>query len=173
MFDLSCRIVYGRTHEALTAEEYDWLANRFTGVFGDRTAFCNMKGFDVKANFITGERLNDELPAIYTLVCGGASLSGTVVTNSKGRQMLKVRHFDGTQPPPSAETIDPYTDPRVFFATTITDAKIDGGYKVNRFPQYQGRDVPVPLIASRDIYYPMSDLRIGGSGPEKPSPYFP
>src|SRR5262249_54747140 len=114
---------------------------------------------------------NASLPAIYTLVCGGASLSGTTLTNSKGVQMLKVDHFDGTQSPPPVVTIDPYTDPRVFFATTVTSVKIDNGYKVNRFPQYDGKDVPVPLIASKDIYYPINDLMLDGT--IKLSPYFP
>lgn len=172
MFDLASFVVYnGRYHQELTQAEYDWLAGRFTSVFANTTAFTNNNGFDVNANFITGERLDSGLPAIYTLVCGGASLSGTIATNSKGVQMLKMDHFDGTQPPPPVVTIDPYTDPRVFFATTITDIKIDSGYKVNRFPQYDGKDVPVPLIASKDIYYPMNDLIVNGT--EKPRPYFP
>lgn len=174
MFDLASKIVYdGRTHQDLTKTEYDWLAGKFTSVFANSTAFTNQNGFDIKANFITGERLNDELPKIYTLVCGGASVSGTIAANSKGMQMLKVDHFNGAAPPPPVETINPYTDPRVFFATTITGVKVNGGYKVNRFPQYGGKDVPVPLIASKDIYYPIKDLRAVENGIQKPSPYYP
>jgi hypothetical protein len=174
LFDLSCKVVFnGRRHQELLPSEYIWLADRFTSVFADTTAFANNHGFDVCANFITEENLDAELPALYTLVCGGASLAGTMAVNSKGMKMLKVDHFDGTQPPPDVRTIDPYTDPRVFFATIITDNQVPGGYRVRRFPQYDGKDVPVPLIASRDIYYPMDDLAVLEPIFQKPSPYYP
>jgi len=154
MFDVTSLSVFGRLHDDLTALEYDWLAQKFTSVFDDGRAFNNNHGFDVFRNYITGERMNAELPAIYTIACGGASLGGEVVGN-----YLKVAHFDGNGHPPDPSTIFPYTDPRVFFATTITDTKDGlGGYRVRRFPQYDGRDVPVPLIASTDIYYPLADL---------------
>ena len=179
-FDLACKSVYNRYHEQLTQAEYDWLADRFASVFGSTIAFCNQgRGFDDEAgnvNFIKGLRLGADLPAIYTLVCGGATLSGMIVINNKGAKMLKVDYFDGTLPPPDVKTIDPYTDTRVFFATTITGVKVDGGYKVRRFAQYAHDglvpDVPVPLIARRDIYYPLQDLR-AVSGLVKPKPYYP
>jgi len=49
--------------------------------------------------------------------------------NSRGVKMFKVDHFDGRMPAPLVDTIDPYTDPRVFFATTITDTKVESGYR--------------------------------------------
>jgi len=110
-----------------------------------------------------------------------------------------VAHFDWNQSPPPVETIDPYTDPRVFFATTITKRKIPGeyqitvfnadqdkltrkakqiqeGYQVNPFPHFSKEggglaDCPVPLIAKEDIYYPMSNLVAIDDG-KKPNPYY-
>jgi len=198
-FDLCCKIFYGRYHQDLTKMEYDWLANKWTSVGGDGTAFTNNHGLDTFRNYPLGERTKDDDPAIYTLVCGGASLAGTPVQFTKGKKkmwMLKVEHFDGTKSPPPVETIDPYTDPRVFFATNITNARVrdsgyivknfkEGtctpdpkgqvfpeGYKVNPFPQFDGMDVPVPLIASWDIYYPMKNLVSIGTE-KKAIPYFP
>ena len=198
-FDLCCKIVYGRYHQDLTKIEYHQLANKWTVVGGNTTAFTNKKGLDKFRNYVLKERLEKEDPKIYTLVCGGASLAGSLVPFVKGKKskwMLKVNHFDGTRPPPPVETIDPYTDPRVFFANSITSKKIkgkynvinfeegsnlpnlkgkeypDGGYSVNPFPQFDGKDVPVPLIAATDIYYPLTDLVSIDTG-QKPSPYFP
>jgi len=176
MFDLAGRVVFKRPYHELTGAEYEWLAGKFTSVYARTTAFCNGldNGFDQCVNYITGEQGNGQLPKIYTLVCGGASLvSRSVVTNTQGTQMLKVSRFDGTQPPPPIDTIDPYTDPRVFFATTITGVRVNGGYKVNRFDQYDGSDVAVPLIASADIYFPVRDTHLYQAAGSKWSPYFP
>ena len=201
-FDLCCKVYYGRYHQDLTKAEYRWLATRWTSVGATTTAFTNFHGLDKFRNYVTDENRDMEDPKIYTLVCGGAGLAGTPVLLKKGKEsrwMLKVEHFDGTKPPPPVETIDPYTDPRVFFATTIRDKrikteykitifdeqtdppsliikKIAGGFSVNPFPQFKKNgvttDCPVPLIASKDIYYPLKDLVAIDIG-KKPSPYFP
>jgi hypothetical protein len=201
-FDLCCKIYYGRYHQDLTKAEYKWLANRWTSVGGNTTAFTNNHGLDKFRNYVLDERQGKEDPKIYTLVCGGASLAGTQVRFKKGNKtvwMLKVVHFDGTKSPPPVETIDPYTDPRVFFATTITGKKVAKeyqvvifneqtnppsqeiktfarGFSVNPFPQLkkdgQLLDCPIPLIASKDIFYPLKDLVAIEAG-KKPSPYFP
>ena len=170
-FDLCCKVFYKRYHQDLTKKEYEWLAKKWTGVGGSKTAFMNGKGLNTKRNHVLGERMDKEEAAIYTLVCGGASLTGIRVVNAKGVEMLKVNHFDGKKPPPPADTINPHTDPRVFFATTITARKIADGFSVNPFPQFKGTDVPIPLIASKNIFYPMKDLQVVEGG-QKPSPYF-
>ncbi|RPJ29466.1 MAG: hypothetical protein EHM33_01050 [Chloroflexi bacterium] len=149
--DLASKIVFGKYHDELTRDQYRWLANRLTEVYGSTTAFCNGKGLTTHRNHLTGENGTADEPGIYTLICTGASLGGAEVGN-----MLKVAHFDATQPPPDVSTIDPYTDPRVFFATII--GKGASGYRVYRFDQLDGYDVPVPFIASRDVYYPLADL---------------
>ena len=201
-FDLCSKIYYGRLHQDLTPDEYHWLANRWTSLGATAIAFTNQHGLDKFRNYVLEERMSKEEPKIYTLVCGGASLTGTPVLYQKGkmcRWMLKVAHFNGRQAPPPVETIDPYTDPRVFFATTIVNKKIrreyqvtvfeankekltqktkqfKNGYQANPFPQLAREggglaDCPVPLLAYEDIYYPMEDLVLIEDG-VKPSPYF-
>ena len=172
-FNLLALSYYGRV--TMTQDEYRYLGGKFRGVYGAETGFANHEGFGMvdnpRVDYVNGQDLGAPEPKVYTLVCGGATLSGLVAVNSKGAQMLKVDHFDVTQSPPPIETFHWEEDSRVFFATTITDVKVDGGYKVNRFPQLNGKDVPVPLIASRDIYFPLADVRaVSGL---KPSPYNP
>lgn len=172
MFDLACFVVFGRYHADLNNSEYEWLSHKFTSVFAETTAFCNGHGFDKNINYVTGDLKNDTLPAIYTLVCGGASVAGEVAVNSKGVEMLRVEHFDGAAAPPDVRMIDPYSDPRIFWATTITNSPYDGGYKVYKFSQYDGADVPVPLIASSDIYFPLEFLATYAATMRR-SPYNP
>lgn len=203
-FDLCCKVYYGRYHQDLTKAEYRWLANRWTSVGATTTAFTNLHGLDKFRNYVLDENREMEDPKIYTLVCGGASLAGTPVLFQKGNKrswMLKVEYFDGTKPPPPVQTIDPGTDPRVFFATTIRKkrikreyeivvfneelnppgrepAKFSGGFSVNPFPQFKkngvAQDCPIPLIASKEIYFPLSQLAaIDPAEGQKPSPYFP
>jgi hypothetical protein len=171
-FDLCCHVVFDCYHQELSKKEYDWLAGRWTGIGGNTTAFTNEKGLDTLRNYVTGERMNKDEAAIYTLVCGGATITGAPVKNDNGKWMLKVDHFDGEKPPPPVKTIDPYTDPRVFFANIISNKKAKGGFKVFSFPQLKRMDVPIPLIASRDIYYPMDNL-IEIETVHKTGPYFP
>jgi len=176
-FELCCKTSFGCYSRNLSRRKRTWLANRWEAVGGNWTAFTNGHGIDLFQNFILGERLDREPPAIYTLVCGGATLTGEVVRNGKGVDMLKVDHFDGGKPPPPVESIDLYADPRIFFANIITtkpvkDAdKKDIGYRVVRFPQFRGKDVPVPLIANSDIYYPLSDLEEISTGVKAPADF--
>ena len=160
-FDLFCFVYFHRYHDELTKEEYRWLANRWTSVGAGDAAFCNKHGLNDCRNYVTGENADAEDPAIYTLVCSGASLDGVA-----GDKVLKVAHFDGAQPPPDVRTIDPYSDPRVFFATT------GGDYHVYPFPQLGGLDVPVPIIASKDVYFSIADLE-RYEAPTKRKPYYP
>ena len=201
-FDLCCNIYYDRYHQDLTPQEYKHLADRWTVVGATKTAFTNQHGLDRFRNYVLDSRPDEEDPKIYTLVCGGASLAGTPVRFKKGNKstwMLKVAAFDGTNPPPPVDMIDPFTDPRVFFATTITKAKVPGkypltvfnestdpperttreirnGYKVNPFPQFKKEDrlldCPVPIVASQDIYFPFKGLVPIDDG-VKARPYYP
>jgi hypothetical protein len=173
-FELCCKACFGRYSQNLSKGHSRWLALRWTSVGGTTTAFTNGHGLDQFRNYILDENRDADPAKIYTLVCGGATLTGTVVKNSKGTDMLKVDHFDGMKLPPPVETIDPNNDPRVFFANIITArwVKPQGGFKVIRFPQFRGKDVPIPLIANTDIYYPLNDLEEISAG-IKPSPYYP
>ena len=178
-FDLMCLSYYGKPHGALSDVEYKWIANRWANVYHGTTAFTNRQGTNTNRDYVNDRNQDAEKGiGIYTLVCGGASLSGLVVTNSKRKQMLKVDAFDGTKPPPDVMTINVNTDPRIFFATIISDTRINSGYRTYRFSQLQnptsGRvyDLPIPIIVSKPSYYPMDDLRIVVDG-IKPSPYWP
>ncbi len=181
-FDLCCKVVYGCYHYELTDERREFLAHKWTGVGGQTTAFTNFHGLDKWKNYVLNERMKKLEPMIYTLICGGASLAGTPVTIKKGKvdvPLLKVAHFDGRRPPPPVESINPYTDPRVFFATIITDNRIKlkdqpavDAFAVIPFPQFDGMPVPVPIVATEDIYYPMKFLIPIEDG-KKANPYFP
>jgi hypothetical protein len=165
--DLCAKVVFGRLHEKLTRDEYRWLSLRLTSVGGDDTAFTNNHGLDKYRNYLLNDNMEmTEDPAIYTLICGGASLGGAEVGG-----MLKVSHFDGTLPPPDVRTIDPYTDPRVFFAVSV-GKRADNSFMVYRFAQFAGKDVPIPLIALRDIYFPLRDLERYEAA-QKRTPYYP
>lgn len=182
-FNLLSLSYYGKTWNMLSDVEYDWLAKRWASVYGGKTAFTNRQGPEKNRNWVTRERgeMNEDAKqgiGLYSMVCGGASISGTVITNSKGSRMLKVDAFDGTKPPPDISTINFRTDPRIFFATIISDHRVSGGYKTFRFAQLANsftgevKDVPVPIVVSKPSYYPMEDLRVVTNG-VKPNPYWP
>jgi hypothetical protein len=156
-FDLCCWVCFGRYHDDLTDDEYKWMARKWTSVGDGARAFTNQHGLEKFRNFVTDERPQRKLPKIQALVCGGASLAGTPVQGQKNMWMLKVAHFDANRTPPDVRTIDPYADPRVFFATTIAynenpgysltfDAKsgppekkklvINKAFAIGRFPQF-------------------------------------
>lgn len=170
--DLIAMSVYGRAYGSLSRVEKVYIAKRTTAIYSDDRFITNNKGMDVYRNYLLDERMEKELPAIYTLVCGGASLAGEIVTNSRGAPMLKVEHFDGTKPPPPIDSIDWRNDPRVFFANSITGTRKEDGYAVYRFPQLAGRDVPIPIVASRDVYFPLAFTRLLADG-KKGYPYYP
>lgn|SRR6185503_192145 len=182
-FNLLSLSYYGKTYPVLSDVEYDWLANRWASVYGGKTAFTNRQGPERNRNWVTrkeGEMNKDAEKGIglYSMVCGGASITGMVVTNANRNRMLKVDAFDGTNPPPDINTINFKTDPRIFYATIISDFRISGGYKTYRFAQLENpishevKDVPIPIIVSRPAYYPMNDLR-AVAGSVKPNPYWP
>ena len=172
LMDLLSLSYYGKPHTKLTKLERAYMAKRTTAVYASARAFSNNKGLDLFRNYLLGERLTEGLPSIYTLVCGGASLAGEKKINTKGVSMLKVDYFDGNGSPPPIETININTDPRIFFATTITSTIKNEGYAVYRFPNLDGKDVPIPIIASQPIYYPLAYTKLLIDG-KKGYPYYP
>jgi hypothetical protein len=180
-FNLLSLSYYGKTYDKLTRAEYRWLAARWANVYDSGTAFTNNQGSDKNRDYVnnTNEDADKDI-GLYSIVSGGASLEGMgVFTNKAGSRMLRVDTFDGTKPPPDISTINWRTDPRIFFATIISDKRVSGGgYSVYRFSQLENplthvvHDLPIPIIASKDVYYPMSDLRYVADG-VKPSPYWP
>lgn len=178
-FDLMALVVYGKVHSQLTKAEYDDLANRWSGIMGDTTAFTN--GTASRNNHITGEveAGYKDIAFDKRRTCGLATHTGTVIKNDLGREMVALDYFDITKPLQPVETIDPLGDYRVFIANIITTTKVPGGYKVNRFPQLSTPaankyfDVPIPLFSASPIYYPRDRVRELPPGTPDPSPYFP
>lgn len=170
-FDLLSMSYYNKTHEYLTSVEYDWLANRWAGLYHGGLAFTNNQGTDTNRNYITRKEDDMNLDAekgigLYTLICGGASITtiGDVQTNIKGKRVIRVNSFDGTKPPPKSGSINIYSDPRIFFACSITGTKVENGYKVRPFNFLQNpqsgeiKPVPIPIISNKPIYYLYDNL---------------
>lgn len=179
-FDLMCLMYYGKVHGALSDLEYNWIANRWANVYHGTTAFTNRQGTNTNRDYVNDRNMDASKGiGIYTLVCGGASLESLgVFTNKTGGRMVQVNTFDGTKPPPDVTKLDIRTDPRIFYATIISDKRINSGYRTYRFSQLQnptsGRvyDLPIPIVTSKPSFYPMADLRYVADG-IKPSPYHP
>ena len=180
-FGLFSQTYYGMSYRQLTREQYDVLVAKTTAVYSGARAFNNRHGMNQFRNYITRKKGDQHLgmpdPAIETIWTGGASGEGVVMINAKRQAVLKVRYFDAREPFPDPDAIDPYTDPRVFFATNITSKRIDtGGFGVTPFPQQLGglkSDVPVPIIARKDIFYPIEYLLPYRFTGVKISPYNP
>jgi len=138
----------------------------FNGVWNSYRAFSNDHGVDLFRNYITGQRLDKPLPAMASLVCGGNVLAG----REEGGYLI-VETMDGNEPPPAGVTR--VTHPWLIQVATIcTTTKLsDGTYKVTSFPQLDGRDVLVPIVASRPVQIPLSNLVRLPQGSAMPSPY--
>ena len=130
--------------------------NRWKSLMHYKRAFTNGQGFgnsdDPRANYISGENLDAELPKFpKTLICGGATVTGTV----EGA-LLKVSTLSPDNLPTLEELIE--TPWLYFHAVNSTWDRI------TRFPQGTVAEldiyepVLVPLIASRDVYYPLAWL---------------
>lgn len=128
--------------------------SRWTALMHYKRAFTNQQGFgdssDPRANYITGENLDAELPKFpKTLICGGATITGTI----EGA-LLKVTTLRSV---PSLDEL--LATPWLYFhAVNSTSVRI------TRFPQGTVAElgiyepVLVPLFASRDVYYPLAWL---------------
>jgi hypothetical protein len=175
-FGLFSITYYGISYRKLNTTQWDILANKLKALYSNKRAFNNGKGLDIKRNYVTrkagDKHLSEGLPGIATIWTGGATGEGVKVINEFNEPMLKIRYFH-KDAIPDPDSIDPFTDTRVFFATNIYEKRVLDGYAVGHFPMGVGglyQDVPVPIIASRDIYYPYFDMR---SCAGKPRPYFP
>jgi len=127
----------------------DWRINRFESVYRSGRAFMNGKGMDQNANYITGERLDGELPKFdKARVCGGATISGEVIGN-----MLKVETLRDAVP------LDYLLErPWLYFEAVAS------GNNITPFPQVIDIEndiygkAYIPLISKGDVYFPLSEL---------------
>lgn len=156
--DLVCLVLYNEHYRSLNGEKIQYAIRKTTALMTSKLAFCNGHGADIYRNYLTGENADAEDPTMYTIICDGASLQGVEVG-----KMLAVYHFDPDNLPAD---VNPFTDPRVFWATTGSD------YHVNPFPQLDGKDVPVPIFCNSELYFPLVDLEKYVS-PSKRKSYYP
>lgn len=163
-FGIFVKVGYNKKLNELTNDEYWYMANRWSAVYLSWIAFCNGMGSDKNHNYIMGTHPDRELMAYDKIrVCGGATITGKEEINSAGQPVLRVDTFNGLYGPPSVESINPFTDRRIFFADIVHP---DG--HLTRFTQLNGygsptpilcKDVPVPIIADEPVYYPMWKLK--------------
>ena len=130
---------------------------RWSAILRHDKAFTNNQGYgddnDPRRNYILGENLDaKECPKFpKTLICGGATVTGTV----EGA-LLKVSTLSPDNLPTLEELLE--TPWLYFHAVNSTWDRI------TRFPQGTVAEmdiyepVLVPLIASRDVYYPLAWL---------------
>lgn len=141
--------------------------NKWTAVYSFERAFTNSNGFgkpgDPRRNYIKMEDLQEPLPKVEALVCGGAVLTGKV-----SGDYLYVETLNGRNPAPSLDWL--LERPWLYF-DAIT---VDSNGTPRRFPQADGRQVLIPLVADRnrypDVLIPLRKLQ-KWTGPGWPDPY--
>lgn len=131
-------------------------------------AFTNGQGPDLRRDYITGERLDQPLPGLSSLICGGNVLAGV----EQGDELI-VETLDGNQPPPMG--ITRATHPHLIqYGTVSTKQKLaNGSYKVTKFTvaKMMGCNAPVPILANREVRIKLSMLVKLPLESPVPSPY--
>lgn len=174
-FGIFVKVGYNKRLNELTKEEFWYMAGKWSAVYYSWIAFCNNNnGSEVCHNYIMGTHPDKPDMAYDKIrVCGGAAITGEEELNSSGKAVLRVDTFNGLYGPPSIESINPFADSRIFFASQVNP---DG--HITRFPQLSGigsptpivcKDVPVPMIADEPVYYPMWKLKKLPLGSKIPS----
>ena len=165
---------FGRAFDDLIKEEQDYIASRFTGLYGNNLAYCNGQGFnnpgDPRANFIKRDDLKCELPKMFALIDGTDSFSGVV----DGKYVHLDSWLENDIPTNYDYTI--LDDPRVAWCTIIRPTVPDlvGGFSVYQFPQLDGIPVPRPFITKEPVSYWLDEMqqyqgeRRGLYWPERP-----
>jgi len=128
----------------------------WTAVHYGHIAFTNYQGFGnhpksggPRANYITGDDLNKELPKYDKMgrICGGMFVRGV----EKGNMLVcqpGVHGIDARQPLPTIQTI---VENNWYFFAVVFNPK-----RVYHFPQGQGDPVAMPFIFDRDVQFPLS-----------------
>lgn len=140
----------------------------WTAVYSYQRFITNNQGFgmpgDPRANFVTGEHTDKELPKVEALICGGALLTGVAFSGK-----LAVQVLDWREPPASLEWL--LKRPWLYFHAITVD---QGGIP-RMFPQGHGKPILIPLIADPYRYpvitIPLSKLRKLDMTKPLPDPY--
>lgn len=127
----------------------DSLKSAWRNLTASNRAFTNGRGTDTCRDFISNTNYGQVLPMFYPLVCGGNILTGDeVIVNNIS--WLRVNTIDTTDLVGISREETPWL---IQFGTIV---QFD---KVIRFPQLDGKEVPVPVLGKQPIYFPMWKLK--------------
>jgi hypothetical protein len=157
------------------------LKNRWAGLTNDGKAFTNQHGSSTHRDYINQANMDaEDMGQENVTTCGNVVLAAGEPVQKMGQIYLPVKCIDRYSPPPP---VDDVMDKPWFIhrATVCLPYKVDpkptptapnGTFRVNPFPDLDGRDVPVPFISRGGInYIDMRRLRKLNSGEPIPSPY--
>lgn len=138
---------------------------KWANLYSDKTVITNEQGMgnpdDPRRNYITGEDLDaDELPKVASLVFGG-----NVLTGVEDGEWLVVRTLNASMTAPPLE----YILARPWLRSIGTNVSKNGS--VGRLPQGSGRDVLLPIYASKPVKFPLSKLKRLADNEPIPSVY--
>lgn len=136
---------------------------KWTSLYGGTRVITNEQGFgqeDDRRNYIEGTNLTAEHPKVASLLFGGNVITGVV----EG-EWLWVDTLDASMPAPELS----YILSKRWLYSIGTNVSKNGS--VGRLPQGSGRDVLIPIYASKPVRFPLSKLRKLRDDEEIPSPY--
>lgn len=143
----------------LTNDQHDHIARAYTGTYSAGVAFWNLMGsgygYEPLQNWVTGENLDGELPGFDKIrTCGTNSHKGQIVGTNV---LIDTWNVDNL---PLDCDISILKDHRIVWATIIKNNDLknpnypDGSFPVYKFPRLT-KDVPIPLVTKKDVYYPL------------------
>jgi len=157
------------------------LKKRWANLTHGNKAFTNMHGSNTRRDYINGENMEaPDMAQENVTTCGNVVLAAGEPVKRMGHIFLPVYCIDRKQPPPPIDQVinQPWLIHR---ATVCLPFPVDstplpnapnGTFRVNSFPDLDGRDVPVPFISKGGKnYVDMRRLRKLNPGEAIPSPY--
>lgn len=139
-------------------------SQKWTSLYDWERVITNEQGMgkpgDPRVNYIEGTNIGAELPKVASLLFGG-----NVITGASDGAYLWVETLDASGPPPSLE----YILARRWLYSIGTNVSKNGS--VGRLPQGSGRDVLLPIYASKPVKFPLSKLRRLRDDEPIPNPY--
>lgn len=160
--------VFGVKFTELTGTEKDYIAGKFTGLYGDGKAYCNTQGFnndaDPRANYVKNQDLQYEPPKMFALVDGTNSFQCQVIDDD---YILLYSFIENS--PPTNYGIEILNDPRMGWCTNIYPGGDVGPFP--QFKEYNFLDVPRPFVTKEPVYYWLDEVWIYTG--EKRKLYYP
>jgi hypothetical protein len=157
------------------------LKKRWANLTHGSKAFTNMHGSNTHRDYINGQNMEaEEMGQENVTTCGNVVLAAGEPVKKVSKMFLPVQCIDRNLPPPPIDQVisQPWF---VHRATVCLPFLVDstpqpnapnGKFRVNPFPDLDGRDVPVPFISKGGMnYIDMRRLRKLNPGDAIPSPY--